>query len=690
LLDSGTIVAGGYRIDGVLGEGGMGTVYRATQLSLNRVVALKLLSTGLSDDPNFRARFQREGQLQAALDHLHIVTVYEAGQSEQGLFLAMRLISGPTLKELITSGQLDPRRSLRLLMQVALALDAAHAAGLIHRDVKPHNILIGERDHAYLADFGLTNTPDDTGTLTGTGQFVGTIDYISPEQIRGQSATGASDVYALAGVMCECLTGQVPFPRATEEATINAHLVDPPPRVTERRPDLPVELDDVIAAGLAKDPAKRPATARALVLAATATLTGAHGQGELDAPSSEPIVPGADRGATRTRAARVPAAGAAATALSADPAVAAAAAAATRPSELPDGAAAATVLAGAGAAGAGVASGGERAPTTGAGGAGASAGAATAVRSAGPPRAAVFGILALLAVAVVVVGYLVGHSGGAAASPSNSASSGDIELSFGSGWQRTGDQPAIPGLSFAQPMVLAKAQPGAGSLTVGSVDGSGPTLLPAAFRAEIQGTAPQPNDPVSIGSLQGYRYSALTVKGLSGAVTVYVVPTTGGVMTLVCHPAGATGAFLTQCADVVGTLKLSGVTPYALGPNPAYAKTLASQLSTLDSEIKSPAASLASAATAADQAAAADSLAAAYQKASSDLGRVTVDPATRDANAALVAALAKIANGYSQAATAARAYDAAAYKRAETAITRGSTAMTTALDSLKSLGYSVQ
>src|SRR6516162_5731796 len=250
----------------------MGAVYEATQLSLNRVVALKLLAPNLSEDPGFRARFEREGQVQAALDNDHIVSVYEAGQSEYGLFLAMRLIPGPTLKQLILDGSLDPRRSVRLLAQVANALDAAHRAGLIHRDIKPQNILIGERDHAYLADFGLIKAPDEA-RLTGTGQFIGTIDYVAPEQIQAEPATAASDIYALAGVLYECLTGEVPFPKPSEAATIHAHVMEPPPRVTDRRPDLPPALDGVIAQGMAKDPSSRPSRAAELIQAASQALS---------------------------------------------------------------------------------------------------------------------------------------------------------------------------------------------------------------------------------------------------------------------------------------------------------------------------------------------------------------------------------------------------------------------------------
>ena len=171
MLTTGTEV-GGYRIEGILGQGGMGVVYEATQLSLNRRVALKVLTASLSEDPSFKERFRREGRLQASIDHPHIVTVYEAGEAEVGLFIAMRLIRGPNLKDLIVGGELGAERAMHLLGPVAEALDEAHGLGLIHRDIKPQNVLVGGRDHAYLADFGLTKAPDTTA-LTMSGAFVG-------------------------------------------------------------------------------------------------------------------------------------------------------------------------------------------------------------------------------------------------------------------------------------------------------------------------------------------------------------------------------------------------------------------------------------------------------------------------------------------------------------------------------------
>jgi serine/threonine-protein kinase len=190
----------------------------------------------------------------------------------------MRLIEGPTLKNLILDGVLTPGRTLRLLAQVAEALEEAHRAGLIHRDIKPQNILVGPDDHAYLADFGLIKSLDDADPLTRTGQFIGTIDYVAPEQVQGDPASPASDSYALAAVLFECLTGRVPFVRQNEVATIHAHVMAPPPLVSELRPDLPRELDEVIAVGMAKVPERRPSSPTELMRAAARAFASQPGQ----------------------------------------------------------------------------------------------------------------------------------------------------------------------------------------------------------------------------------------------------------------------------------------------------------------------------------------------------------------------------------------------------------------------------
>jgi serine/threonine protein kinase len=283
MLAVGTQFAG-YRIEGFLGRGGMGIVYEATQLSLQRPIALKLLGPWVSDDPALAERFRREALLQAKIDHPNVVTVYEAGSSEFGLFIAMRLIRGRTLKAAIQAGELSPGPAVRILLPIADALDAAHAAGLVHRDVKPQNILLGPRDHPWLADFGIVTARDDTGAMTQTGRVLGTPDYIAPEQVMGERATPASDCYALAAVLFECLTSVTPFRAATPAAVMYARLRGPPPRPSAERPDLPPAVDDVLARGLARDPDQRPASARELVRDAEQALLPTH-----PAPAQLPI-----------------------------------------------------------------------------------------------------------------------------------------------------------------------------------------------------------------------------------------------------------------------------------------------------------------------------------------------------------------------------------------------------------------
>src|SRR4051794_19282345 len=263
VVDQGTVV-GSYRVDAVLGRGGMGTVFRATNVDSGRVVALKVVSPGLTWDSRRGERFRGEGRAQAALEHPHVVTVYEAGESERGPYLAMQLIDGPTLVELVRERKLDARRSLDLLGQVADALDAAHAEGMVHRDVKPHNVLVARGDHAYLADFGLTRAGDQ-GAITATGTLLGTVAYLAPEVVRGDDATAASDRYAFAAMAFECPTGTVVFPRSNDSAVLFAHVNEPPPRLGTRRPELGHGFDALFERALAKDPGERPRSARELV-----------------------------------------------------------------------------------------------------------------------------------------------------------------------------------------------------------------------------------------------------------------------------------------------------------------------------------------------------------------------------------------------------------------------------------------
>jgi len=290
-IEHGTIV-GDYRIEGLLGRGGMGIVYTASHLHIDRRVALKVLSEELSESPEFVARFRREGRLQASLDHPHVVTVYEAGESDHGLYLAMRLIPGPTLSALLRARAVGATRAVALLRQVGDALDAAHAAGLVHRDVKPQNVLVGAGDDAYLGDFGLVRSGTAISRATVDGRLVGTIAYLAPEVIGGADAGAEADRYALAAVAFECLTGTVVFPRGTDAAVLFAHTSEPPPNATGRRPELPPSLDRVFADALAKDPDRRPASARALVDALGAVLEEAG----VDGLGPPPVTsPGVDR-----------------------------------------------------------------------------------------------------------------------------------------------------------------------------------------------------------------------------------------------------------------------------------------------------------------------------------------------------------------------------------------------------------
>ncbi|WP_280259576.1 serine/threonine-protein kinase [Nocardia abscessus] len=268
----------GYRIERTLGSGGMGTVYLARHPRLPRSVALKVLDPSAGADPEFRARFQREAELAARLDHPNIVEIYDRGSDDDELWMSMRYVAGSDVAQLIgqRARALPPSRVIEILAQAAEGLDAAHRRGLLHRDVKPANLLVATgddgSDHVFVTDFGIARSRDDTTGLTAAGALIATLGYVAPEQIRGEALDHRCDVYALGATLYQMLTGAMPFARTTPAAVLRAHLAEPPPRPSAADPMLPAALDAVIATAMAKRPEDRYENCRALAVAAAAAF----------------------------------------------------------------------------------------------------------------------------------------------------------------------------------------------------------------------------------------------------------------------------------------------------------------------------------------------------------------------------------------------------------------------------------
>ncbi len=307
-------------IESVLGRGGMSVVYRARERHPDRVVALKVLDPALASDEAFRARFLRESDAAASIGHPNIIPIFDAGEAEGQLFISMPLVPGSDLAALVRAeGPLDLDRAVNVISQTGRALDAAHAQGLVHRDIKPHNILIspgstpGEREHVYLADFGLAKKNAASRQLTQHRSFLGTRDYAAPEQIRGDDVDGRADIYALGCVLYEALAGTPPYESDSEASLMYAHLEKPPPRLADTRPDY-AAIDGVIARAMAKDREDRFATCRELTVALEAAAAAAaaaagpagteagRGGTVIDAPAAATGAAGAAAGAAAARA----------------------------------------------------------------------------------------------------------------------------------------------------------------------------------------------------------------------------------------------------------------------------------------------------------------------------------------------------------------------------------------------------
>jgi predicted Ser/Thr protein kinase len=294
-------VFAGYRIERRIGGGGMGVVYEAVELSLDRQVALKLIASDAARDPAFRERFAAESRIAAQVEHPNVVPIYAVGEHEDVPFLAMRLVSGPNLGEMIASlRHLEPTDAATIISKVAAGLGAIHGAGLIHRDVKPANILLsgpGTREHVYLTDFGVAKQVAETSELTGGGQVLGTLDYVAPELIERRPADARSDVYALGCVLYKALTGKVPFAGEDAGAKLWAHMNQEPP-LPSATVGVSEAFDEVVVRAMAKDPSERYGSAEDLGRAA---LAAAHGQGSLGTDPSEAPAPHVPRSEAATR-----------------------------------------------------------------------------------------------------------------------------------------------------------------------------------------------------------------------------------------------------------------------------------------------------------------------------------------------------------------------------------------------------
>jgi len=277
-VTSGGVPFGRYRLIDLLGHGGMGQVWRAWDPVMGRFVALKVLPESYTDNANSQERFRREARAAAGLDERHVIPIYDSGEIDGRLFVTMKLIKGADLQQLVEDGPLPPERAVSIIEQVAWALDAAHRVKLVHRDVKPSNIFVEHDDFTYLIDFGIARAAGEGG-LTSTGSTIGTWAYMAPERFRNGVADASSDIYALACVLYQALTGQPPFPAEALEQIAVAHMLQPPPKPSELQPAVPEAMDDVIARGMAKEPDQRYASTVELARAARAAL--AH---KLDPP----------------------------------------------------------------------------------------------------------------------------------------------------------------------------------------------------------------------------------------------------------------------------------------------------------------------------------------------------------------------------------------------------------------------
>jgi len=618
-------VLDGYRIEEKLGAGGMGVVYRAHQLRLRRDVALKLVRPELAHDPTFRRRFDREIQLAASIQHAHLVTVYDAAETGDGeVYLTMQLVEGQDLESMLCDGgSLHPARAARIVMQVAQALDVAHAAGLVHRDVKPSNILvgrIGSYEHAYLTDFGVARRVTTDAGLTRHAAFVGTIGYAAPEQIRGVPVDVPCDVYALACVLYRMVAGRMPFTAENDAEIAIAHRVAPRPRICDvPRSDvdatIATALDAVLARAMAIEPEQRYASAGDFGRAALAAAEG-H-----DEPQAEGNV-AASSGTAAPRAAY----------------------------DL------------------------------------GRAGEERRGEGRGRARRGRMVVATLAALgAASAAGVALAHDAGrrASATPTRVISTDSLELRVPADWRHLDRRPRLAGIAFAEAVAVRAANAAGPTIMAGMAeDVEDPTLLPQA-ELELDGALSRP-DIVELGLLRALRYRDVRLTAIAAPATLYAVPTDRGVAMVACI---AEASRADRCDAIAATLRLRKGRAFEPGARADMARGLNRIMARIARAQRRDGAALRDAKRPAGQAIMADRVGRAYARAAQRIDALRVSPADAAPARRLEGALRDARDAYRALASAARRLAPKTFSRARRSITRALRRIDRAIASFARSGY---
>jgi hypothetical protein len=515
---------------------------------------------------------------------------------------------------------------VRLLGPIADALDAAHEEGLIHRDVKPHNILVGTRDHSYLADFGLTKLPGEK-SLTETGQFMGTLDYVAPEQIVGEKPTTRSDVYAFAAVLCECLTGSVPYLRENEAAVLYAHLSEDPPRLSDREPQLPAALDGIVARALAKEPSERHASAGELMGDVEEALGGRRLRA-IRQPT--PVVSGAQRESSERREILTPQGP-------------------TAPME----------------------------PTT-------DEEATVALEEEPRRRRAAVGMLIALAAVGAAAGAVLGAISADGDDDSREASSDAVAFTVPEGWARTQGARA-PGIRLTD---TASARKGEQTITAGMQRSEEPVLFPVSFRIRVRTPPLGPGELVTVAGVEAQRHEDVAMRGSGGVVTTYVVPTSAGVATLACAvPAGQ--AVGPDCDRAASTLELRRGEPLPVKPDARYGAQVQQVMAGLQPTRRALRQRLGKARTRVQQEEASSGMARVFDQSGRKIERIKPPPVAATAHGEIAKAMHNAADAYSGMAKAAAAFDRSGWDRGELRVRAAEARVQGSLDALRQLGYTI-